>query len=547
MPWRGPEVDGEFPTLGYDIGEWIEANVVIPDGYRRGDKYELTDEMWRFLIRFYRIDPDAGKLVYFGGQLRRSQKWGKDPFGAAIILAEALGPARFDGWNEAGEPVGEPYPTPYIPLLGVSDDQAGNTYRPLLDMIRLGPLIDMAGMDAGETRVELPNGGTIEPVTSSPRSRLGQRMTFATLTEPHLWTPPTGGRKLGSAVKRNLAGMDGRWLELTNAWDPAEDSEAQATAEGREAGVLVDSIDSIRVEDLADDMALLAELRRQYGDSNRERGGWVNLDRIVSEIRAPRTLESDARRYFLNEIVAGTSVFVDPMVWDSLAEPGDELAKSERIGLGFDGSRTSDSTALIACRRRDGRLFTLGIWERPADLHADIEWTVPRDEVRALIAATFKTYRVGFFYGDPWGWENDLDTWATRYGEKKVLAFWTNQEQRMDRALHRFLVGIRNNELTHDGDARLARHIKNAVLTNGGRKKTRDEDDPNADFYRKIVKRERFSRQLRIDAAVAAVLAYEAAMNMPAVGPRSSIVSMEELYARLDAEEAETDGTQPDA
>ena len=121
MPWRGPEEPGEFPTLGYGIGEWIEAHVVIPDGYRRGQQYLLTDEMWRFLLWFYRIDPGEEYLHFYGGQLRRSQKWGKDPFGAAIILAEAEGPARFDGWDARGEPVGSPYPTPYIPCLGTSE------------------------------------------------------------------------------------------------------------------------------------------------------------------------------------------------------------------------------------------------------------------------------------------------------------------------------------------------------------------------------------------------------------------------------------------
>ncbi len=239
MPWRGPSEEGEFPTLGYDLGEWIEAHCVIPDGYRQGEPYLLTDEMWRFLLRFYRIGFDGiapdGLLWYYGAQFRRSQKYGKDPFGAAIILAEAMGPARFDGWDSRGEPVGAPYPTPYIPCLGTSEEQTDNTYQPLLEMIRRGPLVNLPGMDAGETRIKFPNGGEVEPVTASARARLGQRMTFATLTETHLWAGPLY-RRLAGAVKRNIAGMDGRWLELTNAWDPTENSEAQVTAVGEPPG-----------------------------------------------------------------------------------------------------------------------------------------------------------------------------------------------------------------------------------------------------------------------------------------------------------------------
>src|SRR5918992_4839462 len=59
MPWRGPDEDHAFPTLGYDVGEWIEAHLVVPDGYRKGEPFVLTDEMWRFLIPYYPLLPGA--------------------------------------------------------------------------------------------------------------------------------------------------------------------------------------------------------------------------------------------------------------------------------------------------------------------------------------------------------------------------------------------------------------------------------------------------------------------------------------------------------
>lgn len=514
MPWRGPSEPGEFPTLGYDVGEWIEENVVIPDGYRQGEPFELTDEMWKFLIHYYRLYPYAqpwpapDALRYTGGQLRRSQKWGKDPLGAAIGWANALGPTRFDGWSSDGEPVGAPYPTPLIVCLGTAEDQTDNTWRPLLAMARLGPLADVPGLDLGETRINLPGGGRIEPVTTSAKARLGAPMTDVIITESHLFTLQGGYRKVCGAVKRNVAGMDGRWLELTNAWDPTEGSEAQVTAEADDDRVYVDTIEPKRVEDLTDDEALHAELLRQYGDSARERGGWVNIKgRIFHEVRSSRYLEADRRRFFLNEIVVGESVFVDPTRWDLQArsdEPG--LGPKDPIALGFDGAKYRDATALVASRLSDGRLFQLGIWERPKDAPED--WKVSSVEVDAKVRDVFGAYTVCVMFADPYRWQDYLDTWARDFGATRVVEFPTNVEQRMDKAIERFTTAFGGLQVTHDGSATMTTHFKDTVLVKGSKKKERPgEEGGIATHYMKMAKR---GDGLLIDGAVAGVLAHEA-------------------------------------
>lgn len=510
MPWRGPQEDGEFPTLGYDVGEWIESHLVIPDGYKAGQPFLLTDEMWRFLVHYYRLYPHAAPwpapdaLRYTGGQLRRSQKWGKDPFGAAMIAAEAQGPTRFDGWNAAGEPVGAPYPSPLIVCLGTSEEQTANTWRPLLAMIRGGSLINVPGMDVGETRIILPSGGKIEPATTSARARLGAPMTFVTITETHLFTLQGGHRRVCGAVKRNVAGMDGRWLEMTNAWDPTEGSEAQVTGDNPDDRTYVDTVEPNRVEDLNDDEALYTELLRQYGDSAREKGGWVNIrGRIFGECRSPKHMEADRRRFFLNEIVVGESVFVDPIRWDALASE-ETLSQGETIALGFDGSKFRDATSLVACRLSDGKLFNLRTWERPKDA---VQWRVPTVEVDEVMRNTFEAYNVTLMFADPYRWQDYLDTWAGEW-PKQVVEFPTNVEQRMDKAIERFTTAFAAGQIANDGDETLARHCKNAVIVKGSRKKPRPgEDSDMPSFYLKLAKRG--TGQL-IDGGVAAVLAYAA-------------------------------------
>lgn len=533
--WGGAKFEGDFPTLGHVVGHWIEKYVVIPDGYLKGQPYRLTDEMWRFLLHFYRLYPHAAPwpapdgLLYTGAQLRRSQKWGKDPFGAAIILAEALGPTRFDGWAtddrddprnfrpghdgegqwvriRPGDPIGSPYPTPLIVCLATSEDQVANTWRPLLSMVRNGPLAELPGIDVGETRIKLPGGGDIEPVSTSATARLGAPLTMLTLTETHLFTLQGGYRKVAGAVKRNVAGMDGRWLEMTNAWDPTEGSEAQVTAESGDERVLVDAIESRRVDNLDDEEKLYAELLRQYGDSSRERGGWVNLKgRIMHEARSKRHMEADRRRFFLNEIVTGLNNLVDPTAWDLLyARPDAKLTPGDQICLGFDGSKYNDATALVACRVSDGHLFQIRIWERPP--HADREWRVPSAEVDQVVGAVFEAYRVGYMYCDPWRWQDYLDRWAARW-PKRIVEFATNIEQRMDRAIERFFTASTSGAILHDASDDLTAHMKGAVLVKGSRKKPRPGSEDLSSHYMKLAKR---TDKSLIDGAVAAVLAYEA-------------------------------------
>jgi hypothetical protein len=504
MPWRGPSEPGEYPTLGYEAADWIEAHCVIPDGDHLGEPYLLTDEMVRWLLRYYRLrpTPDGGaRFLYRGGQLMRVQKWGKGPFAGSQTLLEAFGPVRFDGWDSYGEPVGKPWPTPWVQLAAVSEDQTDNTYLAVYEMAARGAVANIPGVDIGVEDINLPSGGKIEPVTSAGRTRLGQRLTFAVQDETHLWTPTSGGKLLAANMRRNLAGMGGRWMETTNAYDPAEASVAQVTHEGAAPDVLLDVRTGPSVVSLNDRPELLKALAHRYGDS-----WWVDLERIADEIADPGTDESDARRFFLNEFVAGTRAFVDPLAVDLLVrDDTDKLRAGDTISLGFDGAKYDDATVLIATRIRDGRQFEIRSWEKPKDVKG--AWKVPGPEVDGVVRNCFAVYDVLYLIADPWKWQDYLDAWAGDFGER-VVEFPTNVQQRMDRAIERYLTAFKTGEITYDhrGEV-LLQHLKNAVLSKGSKKRARDEDDtdPLATHYLKLAKRK---KTLKIDAAVAAVLSW---------------------------------------
>lgn len=502
MPWRGPRTKGEFPTLGYLVGEWIEANCVIPDGLHQDEPYRLTDEMLGFLLRFFRLHPNAQVLenrpsaafLYRGAQLVRPQKWGKSPFGGAICLAYALGPVVFDGWDSAGEPVGRPHPTPWVQIVATSEEQADNVWLSVYEMARRGPIADLAGLDIGLMDLNLPSGGKIEPMTASGRARLGARITFALFDEPHLMTETSGGVLLATTMKRNLAGMGGRWMETTNMYDPSENSIAQRTHESPARDVFIDYRPPPRHPELDDDVDALELLRFVYGDS-----WWVDPDRILADARDPAVCPTpaDALRYFFNLPVVGMSPAVDPTRWDALARPRD-LKPKQLIALGFFGAR-GQSASLVASRVSDGRWFHLNTW----DAAAFEDEKIPRTAVDKAVTEAFNAYEVKFLFGEPAHWQEYFDVWAGRW-PKRIVEFSTNTERRMDDAISRFQVAFAG-DFTHDGNEILAAHAKAAALSKGSRKQSRPEEAISVtQHYLKVIKKHDGGH---IDAFVAGILA----------------------------------------
>jgi hypothetical protein len=511
MPWRGPNYVGEFPTLGYQIGQLIEEICAIPDGPRMGQRFILTDEQLRTLVHHYRLDPTTGKFVYFRGtQLTRSQKWGKGPFAAAFICAEAHphGPVLFDGWDAAGEPVGRPWHTPHVQVTAVSEDQTDNVFRALLPMIQLGSIAaDIP--DTGLTRINLTSGGLIEPVTAAARSRLGQRVTAVVQDQTESWLATNGGHALADNQRRGLAGMGGRFLETPNAWDPVENSVAQRTAESKAPGVYLDDVDpgpgSVRSKTDRRRM-----LKKVYGDAatkprpDAEWEPWIDLDRIDGEIEA--LLEFDAaqaERWFLNRKLASEGAAFDFEKFLTKARKRKAPPKGAPVVIGVDGALNDDALAVVACEVKTGFVWPLGIWERPDDAGPDYEH--PKHEVDGVVQEAFETYSVWRLYADDQWIESLIERWQNRFGEKRVVVWRTNRPRQIAWAVRNFEQAIHSaeGELTHSGDETLTRHVQNS------RKRKLTVDDDRQRPMHTLAKPAHHS-PLKIDGAMAAVLAWEA-------------------------------------
>lgn len=492
----------EFLSLGPMVRAWIEDHCVVPDGPRMGERFVLTDEMALFVDDFYTLDVPKQQWVFpRGGQLIRPQKWGKGPFSAALICAEAAGPV-LPVWENGQLVGGRPWDTPWIQVTAVSEDQTANVFRALLPMIQLSPSLDMEIADTGLTRVNLPGGGFIEPVTASARSRLGQRITFVVQDETHSWVQTNGGVQLADNQRRNLAGMGGRFLETTNAFDPAENSVAQKTFEAKSSATLIDDAEppagSVRNYEKRRRV-----LRAVYGDSLKEKGGWVDLDRIDLEIEA--LLEHDpaqAERFFLNRKMASEGAAFDFEQWKSLVRakytpPGDAV-----ITIGIDGARHDDALAIVACEVKTGFVWPLDIIERPED--ADEDYVHDTERARQVVRDAFQRWpAVWRVYADPQHIADLLVGWANEFGDQRVVKWETYRPRPIAWAVRNFETAISRGELSHPADEVLDRHIGNAR-----RRKLTVLDDKERQMH--TLSKDGVKSPRKIDGAMAAVLAWEA-------------------------------------
>lgn len=479
----------DFPTL-WVFPAWVEAHCIIPDGFRKGAPFQHYDWQLWCTVNHYRVKPGVDPYDEHGYPIRAAafhnrrsqviapQKVGKGPWTATVASGEAVGPALLQGWAgkddgyacedhgcgcgweyayDPGEPMGMPWSTPLIQLLATSEDQVDNVYRPLQAMAKSGPLDDL--MLVREGFIRLPNDGRIDVVTSSAQSRLGNPITAYFQDETQLYTLQNKMIRVAETQRRGAAGMGGRGMETTNCYDPSEQSVAQRTHESRAKDVFK----YYEPPPTGLKYTVKAERRRIHA-FNYKGSPHVNIDSIEGE--AAELAEKDpgqAERFYGNRIVAGLGTWMNMDRWEARKAPR-EVPLGSAIVLGFDGSDTDDWTGIRA-QTRDGYQFTPVTPGGPAIwIPEDHGGQVPRLEVHAAVDWLFANFEVIRFYPDPPYWESEIDGWAERYGDRRVLRFETYRPVQMHAACERLLTDVvkADSGLTHDGCDTTLQHMRSA-------------------------------------------------------------------------------------
>lgn len=355
--WRGPTERRPFPSLGWLWLDWTYAFLPSPADER--DPLVLTDEQARRIVRWGELDPVTGEFAHLLAIHEEAKGWGKSPLGAILDAIELAGPACFDGWDSAGEPVGVPWgtgerPAPWIQIAAISEDQTENTYGALFALLAANNAraADVLRIDLGRTRLYLRDRpGRLEPVTASAGSREGQRLTKFTADEGQLWTPQRGGPALFRTLRRNVAKMDGRGVITANAAVLGEHSIIeQFDPTMPEPGVLHHATRPREVPSPEwTDEQLVDGLRHVYLECR-----WINPERLVRDIRNPATPWQDTLRYFFNLRTESTATrWMPASLWD--ATKGD---------VGLDVGRPVYAAAIVA---EDNRSAAIAVAQKHGD------------------------------------------------------------------------------------------------------------------------------------------------------------------------------------
>jgi phage terminase large subunit-like protein len=207
-----------------------------------------------------------------------------------------------------------------------------------------------------------------------------------------------------------------------------------------------------------------------------------------------RTPEPEFRTKRCNQWVSSAISWLPTGSWDSCT--GDTSIEGKDYVLGLDGSFSGDATIVTYATIEDiPQVGIVGAWEKDFQSHDDT-WRVDVLEVEETIRQFVKANpNVKEIACDPYRWTRTMQVLMDE--GYPIVEYPSTNARRMVPACAKFYDAVVDQKMIHDGNPLLARHLSNAVVKI-------DNLGP------RIVKENRAS-QRRIDAAVAAVLAFDRA------------------------------------
>lgn len=458
----------DAPPRGWERVVWFaERFLVVPKGTGAKQPFRLRDWQVDIVKEFF---PAEGERRPRQGLLSLPRGNGKTGLAAVLALY-----ALFADEEEGAQ----------VLVVASDERQAGHVLRAARRMIELSPELSERTHIYAD-RIHVPQTDSeMRALPADEGALQGWDPTLMIVDELHVVT-----EKVWEAVT-SAAGKREQSLSLAIS-TPADNTESvmwKLVQWGREG---TDPLEFVYVEYSAPDGCALDD-EEAWKAANPALGDFLAIDALRSQKRTIR--EEAFRRYRLGQWVGSENTWLPFGVFETLARPH-LVGKREKVVLAFDGSASGDSTALVGCTvGAKPYVFVVGLWENPKP--GQPGWRVPREEVDQYVREAFKRFNVVEMACDPWGWRTEIESWAKRHGERRVLEWNTAHAARMAPATDRMYQLVVTGAMEHDGDERMVAHFNNAVAKN-----TNLGD---------LISKDKKGSTRKIDSAVAAIVAVDRA------------------------------------
>ena len=225
------------------------------------------------------------------------------------------------------------------------------------------------------------------------------------------------------------------------------------------------------------------------------------------ESSVKRTPEAEFRTKRTNVFVSSQQAWLPHGSWDELPTMS-PVADGTPVVLGFDGSFSGDTTAIVGVTIEETpRVWLVDMWEKqPTDRD---DWRVDIGGVEARILETCGRLNVVEVACDPYRWQRSMEALAE--AGVPITEYPSSSPARMVPSTAKFFDAVVSGQVAHDHAPALARHLDNCVI------KT-DQKGP------RVVKEHRGSPR-KIDAAVAAIIAFDRATHRREAEPEAPVAS----------------------
>ena len=432
LPKGDPLPLHELPASGSArVAAFIETYGRVVKGGRdnpAGSPIRLRPWQRDFLADVYDPDPRPRQ-----GLLSVARKNGKSLLGASLALYHLLA----DG-EESAEV-----------LLASSDQRTAEViFRMARRMVELDER--MSGvLQIFQDRIYHPASDSIlEPLPAAARNLQGRNPSCALVDEVHVTDADTWDALAlaGGTRERPLTlGLS------TECGDDPDNLMARLVEHGRYG---------------EDPSFVLREFTAPIGCDVADRGAWAAANPMLGDTLDPEhlatvlrtTREPAFRRFHLNQRVNAAGSWLPPDAWDVLST-GDTVPDGADVVLSVDGSYNADSTALVvATVHKNPHVDVAGCWEAPVGAE---DWTVPLHDVMETIRQACARWNVVEIVFDPFRFALVMQTLEA---ERLPVVSFPWSPQRITPATVDLYRAILAGEITHSGDARMARHVANAVV-----------------------------------------------------------------------------------